>query len=143
MATASFLPEDDQDFLQIKGIKHTLHEEDIGNGERRYGVEFIEQPLPPNLYVRSGNGHLVPGSTVSVLVLIPKGYAKTQLDSWYVFPAVFLGDGQAADRANGEAALFGRTWQFWSRHLASGEWREGVDGLETYLQYIRSGLRNP
>lgn len=141
MADGSFLPEDDQDFLRLKGIKHVLLEEDVG-GDKRRGVEFPDFVLPPNLYVRK-DGNLIAGASVSVLVLIPKGYAKTQLDSWYVLPAVFLAGGQAADRANGESELFGRKWQFWSRHLAAGEWREGIDGLETYLQYIRSGLREP
>lgn len=142
MAGGSFLPEDDQDFLRVKGIKHTLREEDVGNGEKRRGVEFPEFALPPNLCLRK-NGGLVAGGTVDVLVLIPLGYAKTRLDSWYVSPAALLASGQLPDRANSEAVLFGRTWQFWSRHLADGEWREGVDGLETYLQYIRGGLRNP
>jgi len=139
MPDGSFLPEDDQDFLKLKGIEHALLEEEV-NGEKRRAIEFLGVLLPPNLYVRQ-DGHLLAGARVSVLVLIPKGYAKTQLDSWYVFPAIFLAGGQTAPCANGESELFGRKWQFWSRHLAAGEWREGIDGLETYLQYIRSGLK--
>jgi hypothetical protein len=141
MADGSFLPEDDQDFLRLKAIKHALLQEDA-NGEKRYGVEFLDFPLPGNLYLRKDN-ILTAGGNVSLMVLIPKGYAKARLDSWYVLPAVFLANGQPADRAGGETALFGRTWQFWSRHLSDSEWRDGIDGLETYLQYIRSGLRQP
>jgi hypothetical protein len=142
MADGSFLPEDDQDFLQLKGIKHALHEEDVPGGEKRRGVEFLEFPLPPNLYTRQ-DGNLVATANVSILVLIPKGYAKTKLDSWYIHPAVFLSGGQTANCAGVESDVFGRKWQFWSRHLADGEWREGIDGLETYLQYIHGGLRQP
>ena len=142
MPDGSFLPEDDQDFLRLKGIRHTLLEEDVPGAEKRHAIEFLDFPLPPNLFRRE-NGALIPGGTVSVLVLIPKGYAKVRLDSWYVLPAVYLASGQPADRANGESLLFGRKWQFWSRHLTEAEWREGIDGLEVYLQYIRSGLRQP
>jgi hypothetical protein len=142
MADGSFLPEDDQDFLRLKGIQHALLEEDVPGAEKRRAIEFLEFPLPPNLYIRQ-QGQLVAAASVSVLVLIPKGYAKTKLDSWYVCPALFLGGGQTAECANGESEFFGRKWQFWSRHLADGEWRADIDGLETYLQYIRSGLRQP
>lgn len=142
MPDGSFLPEDDQDFLQLKGIKHALHEEDLPGGEKRRGIEFLEFPLPPNLYIRQ-ESKLVAGATVSVLVLIPKGYAKTKLDSWYIYPAVFLEGGQTANCANGESDLFGRKWQFWSRHLTDGEWRADIDGLETYFHYIHGELRQP
>lgn len=142
MGDGGFLPEDDQDFLRLKEIKHALHEEDVPGGEKRRGIEFLDYALPQTLFARK-DGNLLAGSSVSVLVLIPKGYAKTRLDSWYISPSVFLANGQAANCANSEAILFGRSWQFWSRHLADGEWREGIDGLETYLQYVRSGLRNP
>ena len=142
MVDGSFLPEDDQEFLRVKGLKHVPLREKIGNEERR-GVEFPGFELPPNLFRRSAAGALVPGGDVSVMVLIPKGYSKAKLDSWYVSPPVFLANGQQPDRANSETELFGRKWQFWSRHLADDEWRDGVDGLETYLQYIRVGLRQP
>jgi len=56
---------------------------------------------------------------------------------------VYLANGQAANCAGSEAELFGRKWQFWSRHLTDAEWRDGIDGLETYLQYVQSGLREP
>lgn len=142
MPDGGFLPEEDQDFLRLKSIKHALLEEATPDGEKRYGVEFLEFPLPTNLFRREG-AVLVPGGTVNVLVLIPKGYSKVRLDSWYVQPFVYLAGGQTAECAGGESELFGRKWQFWSRHLTEAEWRVGIDGLETYLQYIRSGLRQP
>lgn len=141
MSVVNFLPEDDQDFLRLKAIAHRLLSEGDGPDARR-GVEFPGLQVPPNLCQRQ-NGALVPGGTTTLLVLIPKGYAKTRLDSWYVKPGLFLPCGGLVDRAGSEADLFGDTWQFWSRHLTDEEWRPDVDGLETYLQYIRAGLRNP
>jgi Prokaryotic E2 family E len=141
MADGSFLPEEDQDFLRAKSLKHALLREEVGTEERR-GIEFLDFLLPPNLYLRK-EGALVAGGNVSLLVVIPKGYAKVRLDSWYVSPPVYRADGSPADCAGSESDLFGRKWQFWSRHLTESEWRDGADGLEVYLQYIRSGLRQP
>lgn len=134
-----FLPEEDQDFLIQKALPHRLREEKVG-AELRRGVEFSAFDVPPNL-ARRENGVLVPGGQVRLLVLIPVGYAKVKLDSWYVAPGLFHLSGQHVDRANSDTTLFGETWQFWSRHLNEGEWRNGIDGLETYLQYIRAGLK--
>jgi hypothetical protein len=141
MSEACFLPEDDQEFLKSKGLKFSLLRETIGAEERR-GIEFSEFTVPSNLFRRE-NGMLVPGAIVSLLVLIPKGYSRVRLDSWYIAPAVFLANGEAAINAGSESELFGRRWQFWSRHLGDNEWRDGVDGLRTYLQYVHAGLRQP
>jgi len=141
MTEANFLPEDDQDFLRLKAISHRLLSEGSGQNIRR-AVAFPGFQVPSNLCQKQ-NGLLVPGGTTTVLVLIPTGYAKTKLDSWYVRPGLFMPGGGLIDRAGSEADLFGDKWQFWSRHLDDGEWRPDVDGLETYIQYIRAGLRNP
>jgi hypothetical protein len=141
MSEASFLPEDDQDFLHRKAIKHRLLSEGT-EPEVRRAVVFEEFEIPTNLCQRR-DGQLVAGGTAAILVLIPKGYAKARLDSWYIRPGLFTPSGGPVDRAGSEADLFGEKWQFWSRHLADNEWRPDVDGLETYIQYIRAGLRNP
>lgn len=139
MADGAFLPEADQDFLLAKEIKYELLSETVGD-DVRHGIKFVDFQLPETLFIRQEGG-LVSGQAVDVLVLIPKGYDKARLDSWYVSPAVFLASGQPANCAGSEAELFGRTWQFWSRHLDEADWREGIDGLETYLTYIQAGLR--
>ncbi len=141
MNVAVFLPEEDQDFLSRKSLLYHLREEAVGSETRR-GVEFPEFDIPANLGQRKGDV-IVPGGTVRMLVLIPKGYAKVRLDSWYVSPSLFHLNGQPIDRANSDQALFGETWQFWSRHLTEQEWRANIDGLETYIQYIRAGLKDP
>jgi hypothetical protein len=142
MTEEVFLPEDDQDFLRKKAIAHHFHSEGQGETLRR-AIELIDFDVPPNLYKRDPAGPLVPATKSNILVLIPKGYATTRLDSWYARPALLLADGNFPNCAGGQADMFGNTWQFWSRHLDPSEWRDGVDGLETYLQYIRSGLRTP
>lgn len=134
-----FLPEDDQVFLAQKSLRYSLREEPASQDVRR-GVEFPEFEVPANL-ARKENGQPVAGGHVRLLVLIPSGYPKVRLDSWYVSPGLFHLDGREVDRANGQQVLFGENWQFWSRHLTNEEWRADSDGLETYLQYIRSGLR--
>jgi Prokaryotic E2 family E len=141
MSEPTFLPEDDQDFLRRKAIKHELLREMIGPEERR-GIAFPEFQIPNNLCQRQ-NGQLVSGGTATVMVVIPTGYAKARLDSWYIRPGLFLPCGGLVDRAGSEADLFSEKWQFWSRHLDESEWRPDVDGLETYIQYIQAGLRNP
>jgi Prokaryotic E2 family E len=141
MSVISILPEDDQTYLLLRAVKYRLLEENVG-GQLRRGVEFLDFDVPANLYQREG-GILVAGGTVSVLVLIPPGYPKARLDSWYVRPGLFLANGCVADRAGSESDLFNLRWQFWSRHLQEGEWRPDIDGLETYVQYVRAGLRNP
>jgi hypothetical protein len=141
MTDEPFLPEDDQDFLRKKGVPHRFHSEGQGDALRR-AIEFVDFTVPPNLFKRDANGPIVPACKAHILVLIPKGYSKAKLDSWYVQPALMLANGTLVDRANSQQDMFGRSWQFWSRHLDEKEWRPGIYGLETYLQYIRAGLRD-
>lgn len=141
MTDEPFLPEDDQDFLRKKGISHRFHTEGQGDARRR-AIEFMDLTIPPNLFKRDANGLMVPAGTASILVLIPKGYSKTKLDSWYVRPALKLSNGSPITATGDNQDLFQQSWQFWSRHLDDKEWRPGIDGLETYLQYIRAGLRD-
>lgn len=140
MDTLNFLPEEDQTFLRERSIPYQLLTEQVA-GEARRGIAFLNIEIPSGLCHQQG-GALVAGGYATVLVLIPKGYSKTRLDSWYVDPPLVQADGKSIDRATGLQPLFGRDWQFWSRHLTDQEWRPDVDGLETYLQYIRAGLRD-
>jgi Prokaryotic E2 family E len=141
MTDEPFFPEDDQDFLRKKGIPHRFHTEGQGDAHRR-AIEFIDFTIPPNLFKRDANGLMVPVGTASILVLIPKGYSKTKLDSWYVRPALKLPNGSPIAATGDDQDLFQQKWQFWSRHLDDKEWRSGTDNIEIYLQYIRAGLRD-
>jgi hypothetical protein len=76
-----------------------------------------------------------------LMILIPKGYSTTKLDSFYTVPHLKRANGSDPNSASGRETIFGREWQFWSRHLTEREWRPGIDGLETYLQYVQVELR--
>jgi hypothetical protein len=145
--TDLFLPEDDVDFLEKKAIPHRLRSEPLPpspdpNAEKeRKAIEFTEFRLPQGLYTNE-NGVMRSVSTARILVLIPQGYSKTKLDSWYLIPHLVLPTGTPINCATGTNTLFGEDWQFWSRHLDDGEWRHGIDGLDTYFRYILQGLKD-
>ncbi|MFY9329945.1 MAG: E2/UBC family protein [Georgfuchsia sp.] len=137
----NFLPEDDLDYLQGKEINFELQSEAMPDSKERRGVLFKNFKVPRNLLTYE-NGALVLCQTCNLVVLIPDGYATTKLDSFYTSPRLKRVDGTDPDRANGETPLFGRTWQFWSRHLDENDWRVGIDGLGTFLSYIQNELRS-
>jgi len=136
----SFLPEDDQDYLAAKELKFELLTEDLGAGNTRRAVVFPAYTFEGNLHVVQNNC-LVRCSSSDLMVLIPAGYSTTKLDSFYTALHLKRPDGSDPNCAASDQSLFGRNWQFWSRHLDNSEWRNGVDGLETFLQYIRGELR--
>jgi hypothetical protein len=136
----TFLPEDDQDYLRVKGLKFELKTEPLPDGSDRRGVLFPAFEFKGNLF--SGiNGQLARCGACDLLILIPPGYSTTKLDSFYTTPRLKRADGTDPDRASGESDLFGSKWQFWSRHLEDTEWRLGIDGLATFLHYVRTELR--
>ena len=86
---------------------------------------------------------LPPGFTQSetdVAIQIMPGYPTSQLDMAYFNPPVLAQDRQAIACADVSQNLDGRTWQRWSRHFQPGQWRSGIDGLESYLALIQSEL---
>jgi hypothetical protein len=137
----SFLPEEDREFLADKGIKHQLMTEKTADGAERCGVVFPEFAFGGNLRVQSENALVVCGSC-DVLVLIPAGYSTTKLDSFYTLPRLRRPDGTDPQSTSPENPLFENVWQFWSRHLDDKDWRVGIDGLCTYINYIRRELRD-
>lgn len=136
----SFLPEDDQDYLASKGLKYELVSEDVGAGNTRRGIVFPAFAFEGNLRLPQ-NGGLAEVKACDLLILIPTGYSITKLDSFYTSPHLKRANGADPDRANAVQTLFKRNWQFWSRHLQKEEWRSGIDGIDTYLQYVRGELR--
>lgn len=84
-------------------------------------------------------GGLAPTSADLLLRLAP-GYPDVPPDMWWFDPAVQRTDGQAIPNTQVTENHLGRTWQRWSRHLAPGQWRPGVDSLQTYLALVRRNL---
>jgi hypothetical protein len=137
----SFLPEEDQEFLGEGGIKYEELTEKMPDGKERRGVRFPGFAFAGNVRKVEG-GLLVGAESCDLLVLVPDGYATTKLDSFYTIPRLKRADGTDPQAANGETNLFEKTWQFWSRHLDDKDWRVGIDGLRTFISYIRGELRN-
>lgn len=138
----SFLPQDDIDYLAGKSLIFAEKDEiPPEGGDKRRGVIFPKFCFEGSLFEHR-DGTLVPVSSCDLMVLIPSQYATTKLDSFYTAPHLKRSDGSDPQNAGNAQSLFGHSWQFWSRHLAENEWRVGIDGLETYLQYIRAELRN-
>jgi hypothetical protein len=137
----SFLPEEDQEFLDSNGIKYELLSEKMPDGAERRGVLFPGFALVGNLRTQKESA-LVVCESCDLLVVVPAGYATTKLDSFYTLPRLKRADGSDPQATNAETPLFQKAWQFWSRHLDDKDWRVGIDGLRTYLSYIRSELRN-
>jgi hypothetical protein len=136
----SFLPEEDQEFLDSNGISYELLTERTPEGTERRAVLFPGFTFCATLKAQT-NGSLSPCDRCDVLVLIPDGYATTKLDSFYTLPRLKRPDGSDPQNANNDTEVFGKKWQFWSRHLEDGDWRQGVDGLRTFLSYIRGELK--
>lgn len=137
----SFLPEEDQEFLYENGITYQELLENMPNGQERRGVLFSSFSFSGNLRTANG-GSLVKAEACDLLVVIPDGYATTKLDSFYTIPRLKCADSRDPQNATVDSALFGKTWQFWSRHLDDNDWRVGIDGLRTFISYIRGELRN-
>lgn len=137
----SFLPEEDQEFLGENGIEYQELTEKMPDGNERRGVLFPGFSFPGDLRAISG-GSLAKVEACDLLIVIPDEYATTRLDSFYTIPKLKRSNGGDPQNASVDSTLFGRTWQFWSRHLDVNDWRVGIDGLRTFISYIRGELRN-
>lgn len=77
---------------------------------------------------------------VDLLLRLSPGYPDIPPDMWWFSPHVTCQSGQPIQATQVTEGYLGRTWQRWSRHLAPGVWRSGVDGLESYFTVIRADV---
>lgn len=75
-----------------------------------------------------------------LLLMLSPGYPDVPPDMWWFNPAVVRPDGAAIPQTQVEETHLGRTWQRWSRHLNTEQWRPGVDSIETYISLVHSEL---
>ena len=75
-----------------------------------------------------------------LLLRLSPGYPDVAPDMWWFSPAVIRADGRTIAATEHQEVYLGRTWQRWSRHLNAGQWRSGVDSLESYLALVRKEL---
>jgi len=75
-----------------------------------------------------------------LLLRLSPGYPDVPPDMWWFHPPVQRIDSRPIAATQSHEAYLGRTWQRWSRHLNSGQWRAGVDSIESYLAIVRKEL---
>lgn len=88
-------------------------------------------PLPPGYDRRESD----------LLLRLSPGYPDVPPDMWWFAPAVKLTNGRAIPATNCVEQHLGRSWQRWSRHFNGGQWKSGVDSLESFLTLIRQELQ--
>ena len=76
-----------------------------------------------------------------LLLRLSPGYPDVPPDMWWFEPAVSRADGREIPCTQSLETYLGRTWQRWSRHLGPGQWRSGIDSLESYLTLVHAELR--
>ncbi len=122
----SFLPPDDLEYLETKGIVFEQCEE--GN---KKGIIIRGWKLPEEMY---------DVDRVDVLIIIPNGYPDVRPDMFHLMPWVKLLTGNKYPTKADQAVTFdGQSWQRWSRHC--DDWRPGIDGIWTMLKRVEHALQ--
>jgi len=89
-------------------------------------------------------GFILPGgfdrAQSDLLLRFSAGYPDVPPDMWWFDPPIRRVDSQLIPATEVIEHFLGRSWQRWSRHLAAGQWRSGVDGLESFLALVRKEL---
>jgi hypothetical protein len=119
------LPPNDMEYLLARAPGHTVTVE--------AGLTCVVIP-----------GFLLGGGFVEarsdLLLRLAPGYPDVPPDMWWFSPAVVRVDRVAIAATQVMEPHLGRTWQRWSRHLGPGQWRSGIDSLESYFAIVRREL---
>ncbi|MER9971355.1 E2/UBC family protein [Mesorhizobium sp. M0060] len=119
------LPAIDQDYLQARAPGHSVS---LDGG--MIAIIIPSFPLPSGFTAVSAD----------LLLRLSPGYPDVAPDMWWFEPAVRRTDGQVIEATHSQEAYLGRTWQRWSRHFQAGQWRSGIDSLESYLTLVKKEL---
>ncbi len=79
-------------------------------------------------------------ASADLLVRLSPGYPDLPPDMWWFAPAIRRTDGLEIPATQLQESYLGRSWQRWSRHLTPGQWRSGIDSIESYLALVRKEL---
>lgn len=115
------LPEPDAEFLTRRGLTHTIT---VEGSMTCLVLEDWEIPQGLNL------------TAADLLIRFQPGYPDLPPDMWWFSPALTLANGGVIPATQVTETHLGRTWQRWSRHFQPGQWRSGIDGLESYVALI-------
>lgn len=119
------LPPIDQDYLRARAPDSS-----VSFDGSMICVVIPSFPLPPGFNQ----------DTADLLLRLSPGYPDVPPDMWWLYPSVCRVDGRPIAATNAQENHLGRTWQRWSRHLSPGQWRSGIDSLESYLALVRKEL---
>ena len=75
-----------------------------------------------------------------LLLRLSAGYPDVPPDMWWFDPPVRSANGQTIPATDVVEQYLGRRWQRWSRHLGAGQWKSGVDTLESFMALLRREL---
>lgn len=117
------LPDYDVQYLTDRAIAHEVTTES--------GMVCVVLPgwkLPAGLSI----------AETTVLLRLAAGYPDVAPDMWWCAPAVSRADGSMIQATDLTEQYLGRSWQRWSRHFAAGQWKSGIDGLESYIALMKS-----
>jgi len=89
-------------------------------------------PLPPGLDRQAAD----------LLLRLAPGYPDVPPDMWWFDPAIRRKDGVEIPATQVKENHLGRQWQRWSRHFAQGQWKSGLDSVESYIALVRKELVN-
>ncbi len=76
-----------------------------------------------------------------LLIRLHPGYPDIPPDMWWFDPPARRADGRPIPATDVIEQHLGRGWQRWSRHFNSGQWRPGIDSLESFLALINRELK--
>lgn len=119
------LPQADLEYLAERGTIHSVTTE-----ANMVCVLLPGFPLPTG-YDR---GH------ADLLLRLNPGFPDIPPDMWWFDPPVRLANGGTVQATEHQEFHIGRTWQRWSRHLNSDQWKSGIDRLENFVALISSEL---
>lgn len=119
------LPPTDQGYLQVRAPGCAVS---LDGG--MICVVIPSFPLPAGFTTASAD----------LLLRLSPGYPDVPPDMWWFAPAICRTDGHAIQATQSQESYLGRSWQRWSRHLNPGQWRSGIDSIESYLALVRKEL---
>ena len=120
------LPASDMKYLAERGIEHRVSLE----------ANMICVVLP-NFTLPGG----LDRARSDLLLRLNAGYPDVAPDMWWFDPPIRRADATMIEATQAMENHLGRIWQRWSRHFNAGQWRSGIDGLESFLALIRKELQ--
>ena len=91
------------------------------------------------------NFSLPPGydrTNTDLLLRLPQGFPDAQPDMFWCDPPIRAAStGNYPQAAASIEQYMGRSWQRFSRHLAAGAWKPGIDTLRSFLTLVISELK--